>query len=37
MWQISPVYALLIAHIGAALLHHFAKGDDVLKRMTYGS
>lgn len=29
--------ALLIAHIGAALLHHLAKGDDVLKRMTYGS
>jgi cytochrome b561 len=29
--------ALLAAHIGAALLRHLVKGDDVLKRMTYGS
>lgn len=27
---------ILIGHAGAALKHHFLKGDDVLRRMTYG-
>ena len=29
--------ALLLAHVGAALWHHFKKHDTVLKRMTYGA
>lgn len=31
------LYGLLFLHVGAALYHHFLRGDDVLRRMTPGA
>jgi len=37
-WLIGITLALLvIAHIGAALFHHFVRRDDILLRMLYGT
>lgn len=36
MWGAVAFVALLLAHIGAALWHHFGHRDTVLKRMSFG-
>ena len=37
MWLAYSAFALLILHVGAALWHHFARRDAVLKRMLPGT
>ncbi len=35
-WCAVALTVVLLAHLGAALMHHFVKRDDVLRRMTFG-